>query len=159
MWSHRRMSEMTWGRCGSLLLHRKGLAPSTPCRSPGASQMLSALPPTSRHRPTRRACPLSAISGREQTQQNRSPHGRNLWSGPNEPIVPLGLDLRRPFLSELPRRSLCTWGRLLLLRPNAIFCELSLGGKDAEISAGVMAASVPSAGMILHQTDFAFLPV
>ena len=27
---------MTWGRCGSLLLHRKGLAPSTPCRSPGA---------------------------------------------------------------------------------------------------------------------------
>jgi hypothetical protein len=24
------------GRCGSLLLHRKGLAPSTPCRSPGA---------------------------------------------------------------------------------------------------------------------------
>jgi hypothetical protein len=32
-------------------------------------------------------------------------------------------------------------------------------GRDAEISAGVMAASVPSAGMILHQTDFAFLPV
>src|SRR5437763_7461539 len=29
---------MTRGRCGSLLLHRKGLAPSTPCRSPGASQ-------------------------------------------------------------------------------------------------------------------------
>src|SRR5919199_1120032 len=24
------------GRCGSLLLHRDGLAPSTPCRSPGA---------------------------------------------------------------------------------------------------------------------------
>ena len=35
---------MTRGRCGSLLLHRKGLAPSTPCRSPGASQMLSGLP-------------------------------------------------------------------------------------------------------------------
>jgi hypothetical protein len=35
---------MTRGRCGSLLLHRKGLPPSTPCRSPGASQMLSALP-------------------------------------------------------------------------------------------------------------------
>ena len=35
---------MTWGRCGSLLLHRKGLAPSTPCRSPGASHILSALP-------------------------------------------------------------------------------------------------------------------
>ena len=28
---------MTRGQCGSLLLHRKGLAPSTPCRSPGAS--------------------------------------------------------------------------------------------------------------------------
>src|SRR5467141_2090480 len=24
------------GQCGSLLLHRKGLPPSTPCRSPGA---------------------------------------------------------------------------------------------------------------------------
>src|SRR3954452_18826138 len=24
------------GRCGSLLLHRSGLAPPTPCRSPGA---------------------------------------------------------------------------------------------------------------------------
>ena len=35
---------ITRGRCGSLLLHRKGLAPSTPCRSPGASQMLSGLP-------------------------------------------------------------------------------------------------------------------
>jgi hypothetical protein len=36
---------MTWGRCGSLLLHRKGLSPSTPCRSPGASHILSALLP------------------------------------------------------------------------------------------------------------------
>src|ERR1700730_935555 len=36
---------MTRGRCGSLLLHRKRLALSTPCRSPGASQMSSALPP------------------------------------------------------------------------------------------------------------------
>src|ERR1700719_2424202 len=27
---------MTRGRCGSLLLHRNGLAPSAPCRSPGA---------------------------------------------------------------------------------------------------------------------------
>jgi hypothetical protein len=35
---------MTRGRCGSLLLHRKRLALSTPCRSPGASQMFSALP-------------------------------------------------------------------------------------------------------------------
>src|SRR6476660_5538404 len=27
---------MTRGRCGLLLLHHDGLAPSTPCRSPGA---------------------------------------------------------------------------------------------------------------------------
>src|SRR5450631_2048257 len=33
---HRRYLRMTRGRCGSLLLHRDGLAPSTPCRSPGA---------------------------------------------------------------------------------------------------------------------------
>src|SRR5437899_9609400 len=26
------------GRCGSLLLHRSGLAPPTPCRSPGARE-------------------------------------------------------------------------------------------------------------------------
>ena len=25
-----------WGRCGLLALHRNGLSPSTPCRSPGA---------------------------------------------------------------------------------------------------------------------------
>src|SRR6516164_5165485 len=35
---------MTRGRCGSLLLHRKRLALSTPCRSPGASHNESALP-------------------------------------------------------------------------------------------------------------------
>ena len=27
---------MTWGRCGSLRLHRRGLSPHTSCRSPGA---------------------------------------------------------------------------------------------------------------------------
>src|SRR5215469_1887297 len=36
---------MTRGRCGSLLLHRKRLALSTPCRSPGASHNESAIPP------------------------------------------------------------------------------------------------------------------
>jgi Protein of unknown function (DUF1524) len=35
---------MTRGRCGSLLLHRKGLAPSTPYRSPGASHILPEKP-------------------------------------------------------------------------------------------------------------------
>src|ERR1700690_353660 len=37
---------MTRGRCGSLLLHRKRLALSTPCRSPGASHMFSVVHPT-----------------------------------------------------------------------------------------------------------------
>ena len=36
---------VTRGRCGSLFLHRKGLAPSTPRRSPGASQMFSGVRP------------------------------------------------------------------------------------------------------------------
>src|SRR5215831_1322245 len=34
----------TRGRCGSLILHRKRLALSTPCRSPSASQIQSAMP-------------------------------------------------------------------------------------------------------------------
>src|SRR3984957_19076395 len=32
----RERKRTAWGRCGSLLLHRIGLAPITPCRSPGA---------------------------------------------------------------------------------------------------------------------------
>src|SRR4051812_12528917 len=32
----RGQTRMTRGQCGSLLLHCNGLAPSTPCRSPGA---------------------------------------------------------------------------------------------------------------------------
>src|SRR6266571_5047462 len=32
------------GRCGSLLLHRSGLAPPTPCRSPGALRIRYAQP-------------------------------------------------------------------------------------------------------------------
>src|SRR2546430_9178628 len=43
---------MTRGRCGSLLLHRKGLAPSTPCRSPGASHNESGYPPTAARKRT-----------------------------------------------------------------------------------------------------------
>src|SRR6266511_1520251 len=44
------------GRCGSLLLHRKGLAPSTPCRSPGA------LRNPSHYRTHRTQCPLPSVS-------------------------------------------------------------------------------------------------
>src|SRR5499433_4076547 len=42
--SPRGQLRMTRDRCGSLLLHRERLALSTPCRSPGASQIESALP-------------------------------------------------------------------------------------------------------------------
>jgi hypothetical protein len=40
-----------------------------------------------------------------------------------------------------------------------LFSAASDAGRNAEISAGAMAAAVPSAGMPLYQTDFAFLPV
>src|SRR3981189_473626 len=48
---------MTRGRCGSLLLHRDGLPPSTPCRSPGALRST----PTSRHS----QCPSACLEGVE----------------------------------------------------------------------------------------------
>ena len=35
----RRLRRTTRGRCGSLLLHRDGLSPSSPCRSPGALRL------------------------------------------------------------------------------------------------------------------------
>src|SRR5207253_9498826 len=50
---------MTRGRCGSLLLHRDGLAPSTPCRSPGALRST----PVNGHRQVGSAGPFRANSG------------------------------------------------------------------------------------------------
>src|SRR5271166_6479760 len=47
---------MTRGRCGSLLLHRDGLAPSTPCRSPGALRFT----PNTGHPSAQSKCPLWA---------------------------------------------------------------------------------------------------
>src|SRR5450759_1794217 len=44
---------MTRGRYGSLLLHRDGLAPSTPCRSPGALRCC----PNRRQKPVWSVCP------------------------------------------------------------------------------------------------------
>src|ERR1700680_2079780 len=41
------------GRRGSLLLHRKGLAPSTPCRSPGAFAVGTAVARRPPHRSVR----------------------------------------------------------------------------------------------------------
>src|SRR4030095_3947357 len=49
---------MTRGRCGSLLLHRDGLAPSTPCRAPGALRST----PVNGHSPERRAWLKGATS-------------------------------------------------------------------------------------------------
>src|SRR5580704_10397223 len=51
---------MTRGRCGSLLLHRDGLAPSTPCRSPGALRSA----PNSGHSQRPSACLECANFGR-----------------------------------------------------------------------------------------------
>src|SRR5258708_10694948 len=50
---------MTRGRCGSLLLHRDGLAPSTPCRSPGALRST----PINGHHQTGAVGPDGARSG------------------------------------------------------------------------------------------------
>src|SRR3977135_1406741 len=50
---------MTRGRCGSLLLHRDGLAPSTPCRSPRALRST----PVNGHSQDRRACLKGANNG------------------------------------------------------------------------------------------------
>ena len=60
----RERKRTAWGRCGSLLLHRIGLAPITPCRSPGAqSPQLHQEVRASRHdfldrRITRHSCGL-----------------------------------------------------------------------------------------------------
>jgi hypothetical protein len=41
---HRGRQRTARGRCGSLILHRSGLAPPTPCRSPGALRILPPQP-------------------------------------------------------------------------------------------------------------------
>src|SRR3982074_2110606 len=46
------------GRCGSLLLHRNGLAPSTPCRSPGAREAKQSISPQRKTGLRRRFAPL-----------------------------------------------------------------------------------------------------
>src|SRR4051794_38628536 len=53
------------GRCGSLLLHRSGLAPPTPCRSPGALEWETTPDDEPRgcwaFRPWRTGCVLMAL--------------------------------------------------------------------------------------------------
>src|SRR5213083_407089 len=59
---------MTRGRCGSLLLHRDGLAPSTPCRSPGALRST----PVNGHSQDRRACLKGANCRHRKSVKMRS---------------------------------------------------------------------------------------
>src|ERR1700692_4094818 len=68
---------MTRGRCGSLLLHRDGLAPSTPCRSPGA---LRSTPITRQSRSgsaLRKSTSVSHLSRREGGVVRRTKRVRN----------------------------------------------------------------------------------
>jgi hypothetical protein len=59
---------MTRGRCGSLLLHRDGLAPSTPCRSPGALRFT----PVSDRIADIAGGPFRAKCGQSAAQENTS---------------------------------------------------------------------------------------
>src|SRR5436190_6981214 len=67
----RERQRTAWGRCGSLLLHRSGLAPPTPCRSPGALRVLNAQP--------RSRSLASAQPGNRHAQS-----GARLWSLRND---------------------------------------------------------------------------
>ena len=102
---------MTRGRCGSLLLHRDGLAPSTPCRSPGALRFT----PMNGHRQTASAGPKSAKLGNEiilrhaissvQTLKLTSVFGPNVWViGTSEASRPCAIRTR-PILGALLRGS------------------------------------------------------
>src|SRR5882672_1332776 len=62
---------MTRGRCGLLLLHRDGLAPSTPCRSPGALRSS----PGNGHRAGRHVSKVL-------TGHSRRPSGLNIQENP-----------------------------------------------------------------------------
>src|ERR1035437_9737462 len=79
---------MTRGRCGLLLLHRDGLAPSTPCRSPGALRYA----PNSDH--SRHESELTLSANRDRcTAANsisiRSPRRRSQRQAKsNKPVYP-----------------------------------------------------------------------
>src|SRR5450755_4149039 len=81
---------MTRGRCGSLLLHRDGLAPSTPCRSPGAlrstlinghSQSPSACLKSAYRRELSKpiACPVLIVGPVPVATRGRRTKGRLRW--------------------------------------------------------------------------------
>src|SRR5450631_2765189 len=83
---------MTRGRCGSLLLHRDGLAPSTPCRSPGALRF------------TPRLC-----------EKSREPRKRRIVFSiavfrPRLPVqlVSVSMKLRQIFYTQIERRTFHT---------------------------------------------------
>src|SRR4029450_2161903 len=80
---------MTRGRCGSLLLHRDGLAPSTPCRSPGALRST----PVNGLSQDRRACLKGARNGHRRCLRDYAPGSRN--SGSMSGKIPNNLTISR----------------------------------------------------------------
>ena len=98
------------GRCGSLLLHRSGLAPPTPCRSPGA-----------RRHPT--ICSRTGV-GPRAANRRRAHQQISRWPCPAEYAHPLyGV-----WCQEVLRLGLCfflhrlSWGeRSFLVRPRRFF--------------------------------------
>src|ERR1700682_922786 len=75
---------MTRGRCGSLLLHRDGLPPSTPCRSPGALRS----PPVNGHHPMARLVRLVPPDLRDvRLVQSIEHNAQTPWLAPNNVAV------------------------------------------------------------------------
>jgi hypothetical protein len=101
---------MTRGRCGSLLLHRKGLAPSTPCRSPGASQRVT---PENRPSPAALAARVTGdplplpVRTVTRVSPSQSPNRMTLTRSPSAigkriaPVGPVGLGWRPGAIASL----------------------------------------------------------
>src|SRR5260370_1168427 len=67
------------GRCGSLLLHRSGLSPPTPCRSPGALTRVAApTPPLPLAAPPARSLGLRPAPSRRPLYVPSYPEGFSL---------------------------------------------------------------------------------
>src|SRR5206468_3927443 len=66
------------GRCGSLLLHRSGLAPPTPCRSPGALRVLHGRSPPANTREGSERGADGLVSCRDRSLGGAISFGRDL---------------------------------------------------------------------------------
>src|SRR6266508_1571191 len=78
------------GRCRSLLLHRSGLAPPTPCRSPGALRVLPPQP-GSLHELT---CELGSRGGAQPNLRPARSEGAGFVTLNSSPVIAAGLLLR-----------------------------------------------------------------